>query len=125
MRYKVPLFKTDQELVTKIKETEEKNIGDPNRYTLKEHTVTACTEKETRCALSHQVNEDRNALFAKTGERGPMIRVILLLVCVHPRQWDTAVNLTYLHRYQPGHRDSEFIDKANTIFDSLAFRKLY
>jgi hypothetical protein len=123
VRYKVPLFKTDQELVTKIKETEEKNIGEPNRYTLKEHTVTTYTEKETRCGLSHQVIEDKKALLAKSGERGPMIREILSLICVHPRQWDTAVNLTYSHRYQPGHRDPEFTDKANTIFHSLAFKE--
>jgi hypothetical protein len=125
VRYKVPLFKTDQELVTKIMEAEKKNLGDPNRYTLKEHTVTAYTEKETRCALSHQVIEDKKALLAKSGERGPMIREILSLVCVHPREWDTAVNLTYSHRYQPGHRDSEFTDKANTIFNSLAFKTYY
>ena len=106
-------------------EVEKKNLEDPNRYTLKEHTVTAYTKKETKCALSHQVIEDKKALLAKSGERGPMIKEILSLVCVHPRQWDTAVNLTYSHRYQPGHRDSEFIDKANTIFESLAFKKLY
>ena len=125
VRYKVPLFKTDQELVTMIMEVEKKNLGDPNRYALKEHAVTAYMKKETKCALSHQVIEDKKALLANSGERSPMIREILSLVCVHPRQWDTAVNLTYSHRYQLGHRDSEFTDKANTIFDSLAFKKLY
>ena len=121
VRYKVPQFKTDQELVTKIMETEKKNLGDPNRYTLKEHTVTAYTEKETSCALSHQVIEDKEALLAKSGVRGPMIREILSLVCVHPREWNTAVTLVYSHRYQPGYRDPRFIDKANTVFQSLAF----
>jgi hypothetical protein len=112
VRYKVPLFKTDQELVTKIMEAEKKNLGDPKRYRLKEHTVTAYTEKETRCTLSHQVIEDKKALLTKSGERGPMIREILSLVCVHPRERNTAVNLTYSHRYQPGYRDSEFILKS-------------
>jgi hypothetical protein len=125
VRYKVPLFKTDQELVTMTKESEEKNLGEPERYTLKEHTVTPYKEKETKCAVSHQVIEDKKALLAKSGERGPMIREILSLVCVHPRELNTAVTLTYSHRYQPGHRDSEFMDKSNTIFKSLAFKTRY
>jgi len=126
IRYKLrSLFKTDQELVTMIKKTEEKNLGDPKRYTLREHKVTAYTEKKTKCAISHQVIEDKKALLAKSGERGPMIREILSLTCVHPRERNTVVNLTYSHRYQLSYRDPEFIDKANTIFHSLAFKERY
>lgn len=121
VRYKAPFFATDQELINKITETEKKNIGDPNRVTLLDHKVIAYKEKETRCVLSHQVIEDKKALLDKSGKRGTMIREILSLVCVHPREQDTVITLSYSHRYHPGQRDTKFPDKANNVFQSLAF----
>lgn len=121
VRYKTPIFKTDQELINKITETEKKNIGDPDRVALLDHKVTAYKEKETRCVLSHQVIEDKNALLDKSGKRGLMNREILSLVCVHPKKQDTVVALSYSHRYHPGKKDTMFPNKANNVFQSLAF----
>jgi hypothetical protein len=112
-----------QELVDTTLETENKNLGDPDRYTLLQHEVVAYTEKETSCARSHQVIEDRTAL-KRSGERAPMVREILSLVCVHPSNKNMVVTLTYAHRYQPGYRDPMFIDNADRVFRSLAFSKL-
>jgi hypothetical protein len=46
------------------------------------------------------------------------------LICVHPAKEKMAVTLSYSHRYHTGHRDPEFIEKAETVFQSLAFSKL-
>lgn len=123
VRYEVPIFSTDQELVDLTIETEKKNLGDPNRYTLREHEVIAYRENNARCALSRQISDD-NAALKRTGERTPMIREIMSLVCVYPSKTDMAINLTYSHRYHDGHRDPEFTEKATAVFQSLAFSKL-
>jgi hypothetical protein len=124
-RYRSPVFSTDQELVTRIIEAENKNLGDPDRNTMVNHEVTAYSGKGTHCARSHQVIEDKAALLTTSGERGPMIREILAMLCVQPSQQDVVINLTYSHRYRPGQRDPEFDDKANRVFQSLAFPKFY
>jgi hypothetical protein len=120
-RYQSPRFATNQDFIKKIAEVEKKNVGDPERVTLLKHEVTEYKKKKARCVLSRQVIEDRQALLSKSGERGPMIREILSLACVHPAEQDTVVDLVFSHRYQPGHRDPEFPDKAAAVFDSLAF----
>lgn len=121
-RYRAPLFTTDQELIEMITDSEKKNVGEPGRVTLKDHKVTAYKEKKTRCVLSHQVIDDKQALLSKSGERGLMTREIRSLACVLPSEQDTVVILSYSHRYHPGHRDPEFNNKANTVFNSLAFK---
>jgi hypothetical protein len=121
-RYESPSFATDKEFVEKLKEVEKKNLGDPDRYTLLEHDVADDTVHEARCARSHQVIEDRQALLSKSGDRGPMIREILSLWCVHPLMETTIVGITYTHRYQPGYRNPEFTERADTVFKSLAFK---
>lgn len=123
VRYEVPIFTTDQELVDLTIEAEKKNLGDPSRYTLKEHEVVAYTEVNARCALSRQLIDD-NAALRRTGERTPMIREVMSLVCVHPSKRNMAINLAYSHRYQDGHRDPGFTDRAKAVFQSLAFSQL-
>jgi hypothetical protein len=120
-RYQVPKFATIQDFIEKITEVEKKNVGDTSRVSLIEHEVTEFKGKKARCVLSRQVIEDKQTLLSKSGERGPMIREILSLACVHPAEQSTVVDLVYSHRYQPGHRDPDFPDKAAAVFDSLAF----
>jgi hypothetical protein len=123
VRYEVPVFETDLDFVHFVQETEKKNLGDPDRYTLREHDVSTYSQRGARCALSRQIIDD-NAALKRTGERTSMIREIRALVCIHPGQGTTAVALTYSHRYQPGHRDAEFNAKTSAVFESLAFSKL-
>jgi hypothetical protein len=123
VRYEVPVLAADQELVDLIIAAENKNLGDPNRNTLKEHEVINYTGKKARCALSRQVIDD-NAALKRTGERTPMIREIMSLVCIHPSKDNMAINLTYSHRYHAGYRDPEFAERAAAVFQSLAFSKL-
>lgn len=123
VRYEVPVLANAQELVNLTVEAERKNLGDPNRYTLTEHQVDAYMENDALCSLSRQVIEDKAAL-KRTGERTPMIREIMSLVCVHPSQSNMVVNLTYSHRYHAGYRDPKFIEKADAVFQSLAFSRL-
>ncbi len=121
-RRRAKVFNTDQELIDKITDIQKKDVGDPGRVILKLHKVTAYQHRKTRCAYSHRVFEDRQALLA-SAERGFMIREILSLACVHPGQPDTVVMLSYSHRYHPGNRDLDFDDQAAALFESLAFTK--
>jgi hypothetical protein len=102
---KTPLYETDQELVISSE-------------------VIAYTELGAKCTLSHRLHEDGEARLSSSGERGPMIREIMELGCLHPSQSKLTVQLTYSHRYQDGYRDPEFVDKANRVFQSLAFTEL-
>jgi hypothetical protein len=74
------------------------------------------------CVVSRKVIVDKQALLLKSGEKGTMTRETQTLVCDHPTERDRAVVLNYLHRYQPGNRDPEFIDKARQVFESIAFK---
>jgi hypothetical protein len=125
------LYETDQELVTAIKEVEKENLiraylghVGTGRYTFMEHEVTVYTELEAKCTLSHRVLEDGKAPLSSSGEGGPMIRESMDLGCFHPSQSDLVVRLYYSHRYQAGYRDPEFVDKANRVFQSLAFSQV-
>ena len=76
-----------------------------------------------RCARSDHVVEDSRALLSRGGKRGFMIRDVQSLVCVHPADENIAVALTYSHRHHRGKRDRGFIEKADRVFESLAFRQ--
>lgn len=123
-RYReTPLYATEQALVAAIRRDEAEAFVSTHRYVAMESEVTAFTELEAKCALSHRLLEDRQALLSRSGERGPMIREIMEITCIHPSASDLAVQLTYSHRYQRGYRNEEFVDKATLVFQSLAFTK--
>jgi hypothetical protein len=130
-RYKFPLINSKQELVDTTRGFMEYVPEDPDRYTIIEHEIVTYTKKETMpgnfnslalCVVSSQIVTDMRALLLKSGEKGIMIRETQTLVCVHPTERDRAVVLNYSHRYQPGNRDPEFIDKARQVFESIAFK---
>ncbi len=116
-----PFYATEQALVDMLTETYRQSFANTSRYTAMENEVTAYTQLDAKCALLHRVLEDAQALLSASGERGPMIREIMELTCVHPSANDLTVQLTYSHRYQDGHRNPEFVDQANRVFQSLAF----
>jgi len=118
-----PFYATEQALVDMLTETYRQSFANTSRYTTIEHEVTAYTRLDAKCALLHRVLEDARALLSASGERGPMIREIMELTCVHPSASDLVVQFTYSHRYQDGFRNPEFVDQANRVFQSLAFTK--
>ena len=122
--YEVPVLKTDPEMIDYVfRKSRGDDFGDPERYTLLKHDISPYTGQEARCARSHQVVEDRQALLSEeTRERGLMIVEHLQLVCIHPRIINIAVVITYIHSYLPGRRDPEVDEKADRVFKSLAFK---
>jgi len=130
-RYQFPVIDSSQQLVDAIRGFTQYKAEDADRYELIEHEIEPFAKKQTTpitfnslalCAVSRQTVADRQALLAESGERGVMIRESRTLVCVHPSEKDMAVVLTYSHRYQPGNRDPGFIDKADRVFESIAFK---
>jgi len=130
-RYRFPIVNSHQELVDTTRGFMEFDPADAERYTVIEHEIDPYTKKPampinfnslTMCVVSRQVVADKQAIFLKSGKKGTMIRETQTLICVHPTERDVAVVLNYSHRYQPGNRDSEFIDKANQVFESVAFK---
>jgi hypothetical protein len=118
-----PFYETEQKLVDALTAAERVTFVDTSRYTFLEHEVTAYTDLKAKCALSHRLLEDAQALLSRSGERGPMIREVLELSCVHPSASDLVVQITYSHRYQDGFRNPDFVDQANRVFQSIAFTK--
>ena len=130
-RYKFPLIDSKQELVETTRGFMEYAPEDPDRYTITEHEIAPYTKKQTMpvnfnslamCVVSRQVIADTQAFLLESGEQGTMIRETQTLVCVHPTERDRAVVLNYSHRYQPGNRDPEFLNKAGQVFESIAFK---
>jgi len=130
-RYKFPLINSKQELVDITRGFMEYAPEDPDRYKIIEHEIVPYTKKESMpinfnslamCVVSRQVIADKQALLLESGEKGTLLRETQTLVCVHPTETDRAVVLNYSHRYQPGNRDPEFINKARRVFESIAFK---
>lgn len=122
VRYNMPEIESMQDLVAKLKVHMEYPPESADRYTVLEHQVDAFAKKEAMCALSQQVIDDKKALLMSK-KRVPMIREVQTLLCLHPYEENVGVMLNYSHRYYPGNRDGEFIDKAKKVFESLAFTK--
>lgn len=116
-------FATDQDLVDLIVEMEASGYVKTERHTPLEQSVSAYKGLDARCALSHRSAQDNLALLSASGERGPMIREIMELGCVHPASSKIYINMTYSHRYKPGYRDPEFETKAHAVFRSLGFSR--
>ena len=130
-RYRFPLINSSQKLVDTTRGFMEYAPEDPDRYTLIEHEIVQYTKKAkmrsnfnslAMCVVSRQVIADKQALLLESGEQGTLIRETQTLVCVHPTERDRAVVLNYSHRYQPGKRDPEFTNKAQRVFESIAFK---
>ena len=130
-RYKFPLINSQQELVDTTRGFMGYTPEDPDRFTITEHEIVPYTKKQTMpvnfnslamCVVSRQVGVDTQALLLESGEQGTMLRETQTLVCVHPIERDRAVVLNYSHRYQPGNRDPEFLNKARQVFESIAFK---
>jgi len=130
-RYQFPVIDSSQQLLDTTRGFMEYVPEDADRYTLIEHEIEPYTKKQMTpitlnnralCALSRQTVVDRQALLDESGKRGTLIRESRTLVCIHPSERDMAVVLNYSHRYQPGNRDPDFIDKADSVFESIAFK---
>ena len=130
-RYRFPAISSNQQLVDTTRGFMQYEPEDSDRYRLIEHEIEPYTKRQTTpitfnslalCALSRQTVADKQALLSDSAERGILIRESRTLVCVHPSESDMAVVLNYSHRYQPGNRDPEFIEKADEVFESIAFK---
>ena len=119
---RVPVFQTEQEMIDFFTVPRD-DFGNPDRYTLLTRELGVYPGHQTKCLRSHQVVEDKQALFSdKTRERGLMNVEHLQLVCVHPRIETMAVAITYVHSYEPDQRDLQVDEKVDAMFESLAFR---
>jgi hypothetical protein len=124
-RYRIPSTNSDQQLIKLVRTFG--NYGDEEgvRYNVVKLEADTYIKKETRCVRAQHTVEDKEALLAKSGKRGFMIKDVQTLLCVHPVGKQVAVVLNYSHRHHPGKRDAEFIDQANKVFESLAFTTQY
>ena len=123
-RYRISPTSSEQELIEIAKNLGRYGDEEGVRYNVVGLEGEIYPHRKTRCARSQHIVEDKQALLSKWGKRGFMIRDVQSLVCVHPADNEVAVVLLYLHRHHPGKRDPGFIDKANSVFESLAFTKM-
>ena len=124
-RYRIRSNNSDQQLIDQVASFG--NYGDQEgvRYKVVNLEADIYAKRETRCARAQHTVEDQDALPAKSGKQGLMIREVQTLLCVHPIAKQIAVVLNYSHLHHPGKRDFEFIDKADKVFQSLAFTMQY
>ena len=115
----LPAYASEAEFVERIRKALTEQALDP-RYTLIKHEVGAEPSKQTKCAKSHFVAEDRSAV-RQTGLPGAMILEVRTLNCAHPKRPDIVVSLMFSHRYDPGRADPKFADKAAAVLSSLEF----
>ena len=124
-RYRIPSTNSDQQLIEQVRTFGNYGNEEGVRYNVVKLEADTYTKKEARCARAQHTVEDKDALLAKSGKRGFMIKDVQTLLCVHPVGKQVAVVLNYSHLHHPGKRDSEFINKANKMFESLAFTTQY
>ena len=120
--FKLPPFKTNEELVLLIKELQAKNIN-PERLKITKHEVVTYPKNETDCVKSHSVIEDHGAT-KKVGKTGVMVQEALTLTCAHPEDKGIGVNVSYSQRYYPEQRDPVFLEKSTSVLDSVEFTDL-
>jgi hypothetical protein len=124
-RYRIPLTNSDQQLIKQVRTLWNYDDEAGVRYNVVKLEADTFTKKEARCARAQHTVEDKEALLAASGKRGLMITDVQTLLCVHPAVKQLAVVLNYSHLHHPGKRDSEFIIKADKVFESLAFTTQY
>ena len=120
--FKLPPFKTNEEFVRLIKETEVRNIN-PERLKIITHEVVNYPNKGTDCTKSHMAAEDYGAA-KKVGKTGVMVQEALTLMCAHPKDKDVGINIGYSRRHYPGQGDPRFLEKATSVLDSVEFADL-
>ena len=124
-RYRISPGISDQQLIEQVRAFGEYGSEEGIRYNVVKLEADTYTKNETRCARAQHTVEDKEALLAKSNKRGFMVRDVQTLLCVHPVAKQVAIVLDYSHSHHPGKRDSEFINKANKVFESLAFTTQY
>jgi len=124
-RYRIRSNNSDQQLIEQVRIFGNYGKQEGVRYNVVNHEADIYLKKETRCARAQHTVEDKQALLAKSGKRGFMIKDVQTLLCVHPVAKQLAVVLNYSHLHHPGKRDSEFFNKADKVFESLAFTMQY
>lgn len=124
-RYRIRSNNSDQQLIEQVRTFGSYGDEEGVRYNVVNLEADIYSKKETRCARAQHTVEDKEALLAKSGQRGFMIKDVQTLLCVHPASKQLAVVLNYSHLHHPGKWDSEFIDRADKVFESLAFTMQY
>ena len=122
-RYRVMPNMSEQELIESARNLGRYGDEEGRRYNVVSLEAGIYPHRQARCARSEHVVEDKQALLSKSGKRGFMIRDVQSLVCVHPADDEVAVVLIYSHRHHRGKGDPQFENKANEVFESMAFRK--
>ena len=114
----LPELRTIEELTTFVK-GQQTTFPDPRRFTLLKYEIDVYSKKGPNCIKSHSVMTD-HAANNRSGTRGDMDLESYTLVCIHPKDKGVAVHLMYTQRHWPGQGDPQFLEKATTIFDSVA-----
>ena len=112
----------DKDFIQLIREVQAKDWDSP-RYKILKHDVTSYAGKKTTCAHSHILLEDQDAL-TEAGNRIFMMREVLSLTCIHPKNLKIAINVTYSHRYPSGQRDPQILKRAAGVLNSVEFSDL-
>jgi len=124
-RYRISPSISDQQLIEQVRMFGNYRSEEGVRYNVIKLEADTYTKKGTRCARTRHTVEDKEALLANSGKRGLMIRDVQTLLCVHPLAKQVAIVLDYSHSHHPGKRDSEFSNKADAMFEGLAFTTQY
>lgn len=118
----IPAF-SDQELIEYVRSYGRYGSEEGVRYNVVKLEAEIFPKPGVRCASSRHTVEDNQALLSRSGKRGFMIRDVETLMCVHPVESGVVIVLNYSHRHHPGKRDPKFTDKANRVFESIAFKQ--
>lgn len=117
--FHLPTYASDDEFVELIRKGLAEQASDP-RYTTVKHEVRGEPSKQTSCATSHFVAEDKAAV-TQTSPSATMILEVRTLSCAHPKRRDAVVTLVFSHRYYPGQADPKFAEKATALLSSMEF----
>lgn len=102
-----------------VKQDQAKDVN-LQRHRVLTHEVEAAAHEGASCATSYLASED-NAARKRSSRQDPMLIEAHSLTCVHPKDGNILVGITYSHRSYADDRDRQLQEKALRVFETLRF----
>lgn len=117
----MPTFRNEKEFIDAVdKKRIEKLAATSKRFKNIESRIDPANPFDF-CFDTYALAED-HAAVRESSRKDMMLIETASRTCRHPSNHSVAINIYYSHRYYPGGRDLQFIDRAENAFRSLKYK---
>jgi hypothetical protein len=115
---RLPALASPEALLQYVKAAQQREL-DPRRFRILKHELSLQPVGGESCALSHVEAVDR-AIPGTTGPTANTMLETLTLTCMHPKDRNTGINVTYSYQYFPEDKDPRFLERGSAILGGLS-----